>query len=178
MLGMHHERYAEGGEDRKGLAEVVLVDVGELVNPRVHEEALEGEHASGSEPHELVRVPGDHAADEADVDGAFPASRVTLRDQAGRRSRGGHGVERHVEQRRHTAGGRGARAGLESLPVRASWLIEVYVRVHEPRHDHEVAGVLDRRATRHVFPARHPTNDAVAYIDGRGTHSLRRHHAS
>ena len=64
----------------------------------------------------------------------------------------GTAVERHVDERRDAARGRGARRALEALPLGAAGLVDVDVAVDEAGQQHRVADVLDRGAR----PARRP----------------------
>src|SRR5690606_41913164 len=82
-------------------------------------EALEPEHARVPQGAQLVRVAGHGAAPEPDVDERLVARDLLLGlerlDVHRRRDR----VERHVDDRRDAAGGRGPRRGREALhPVR------------------------------------------------------------
>ena len=60
------------------------------------------------------------------------------------RSRG-NAVQRHVDDRCDAARGRGPRAVLEPLPIVATGIVEVHVRVDESRTDDERTGVDLRR---------------------------------
>ena len=63
--------------------------------------------------------------------------------RGGRRRR--NRIERHVDQRRDAAGGRGARRRLEAFPLRPAWFVDVGVRVDETGHDDEVAAIVHRK---------------------------------
>jgi hypothetical protein len=138
---VHHERQPERGEDRHRLAQIALADVRKLVDARRHEEALERSDAGLGELAQVSRVAGHDTADEADVDPRAAGRCLPLRLERGRRCRRRDAVERHVEERRDTAGRGGARGGLEAFPLGASGLVHVDVRVHEPRENDEVARV-------------------------------------
>ena len=77
-------------------------------------------------------------------------------------------VERHVDDRRHAAGRRGPRAGLEPFPLRPARFVDVYVRIDQPGQEDTIADVDDARARRAVAVRRDGGNAPVADEDRRG----------
>jgi hypothetical protein len=62
-------------------------------------------------------------------------------------------------------------------PAAAARLVDVHVRVHEPRHQQRVARVDDLRALRRVVVAADRADHAARDGHGRRAHALRQHDA-
>ena len=102
------------------------------------------------------------------------APRFASSPSHGRRRR--NAVERHVDERRHAAGGGRARRVLEAFPLGAARIVDVDVRVDEAREHDERTGV-DARARR---PARRRVladrgDPAVAHVDRGRPNAVRQH---
>src|SRR5262249_18429919 len=108
QLGMNQERQTEARDDRQRLAEIRLGDVLEFRHTGRREKALEPEDAGPRERLEFRRVARNDASPEADVDSAAPGGRLALRLEPDDRCRRRNAVERHVHERRHSAGRRRA----------------------------------------------------------------------
>src|SRR5690606_360925 len=145
-------------------------------------EALEPEHARVPQGAQLVRVAGHGAAPEPDVDERLVARDLLLGlerlDVHRRRDR----VERHVDDRRDAAGGRGPRRGREALPLGASRLVDVHVRVDEPGDEHLVrcelddARAVEPRTEGLDRPDHSPDDpDLAGLLAGRDEHALAAH---
>src|SRR4051812_43900550 len=91
---------------------------------------------------QLMCVARNDAANETDMHGGVSFCRLALAVQACDARGGRNAVEGHVEQRGHTARGSGARCARKTFPVRAAWLIDVDMCVHESRH-HDVVTCVD-----------------------------------
>ena len=121
------------------------------------------------------------AAPESDVDVAPAARRGALRLQASDGCRRRNAVERHVDDRRHAAGGRGARRVLEAFPLGSARLVDVHVGVDEAGQHDVCAGVQLRHACRAVDvsrrqPTMRPSRTSIVAgrtPSGRTTRSLR-----
>ena len=148
---------AEGSvlaQHRHGVRRSRLGGVGELVDPRMHQEGLASEHSRQPRARRVTR----RCQGRRRPRSRRPRSTALRRPRSlllERRARGGHrqAVERHVDNRGHPAGGGGSRACLEALPLGAPRLVEVHVAIDEPRGDH--AGHRDR-ATPWFWRSQHP----------------------
>ena len=135
---MHdHQRVEAGGLGHRRL-ELGRLQVGELIDPGVQQEALEAEDARVVQRGEVRDVPRDGAAPEPDVDEDLVAGHGLLGPEPGERGRRGDRVERHVDDGGDAAGsGRAGRAG-EALPLGASRLVDVHVGVDQAGDEHLV----------------------------------------
>ena len=109
----------------------------------VEQEALETEDPGIMQGRRPPRLAGTAPPQKPDVDVALPSGRAPLDVQRRGVDRRWDGVERHVDDRGDAAGGRGAGRRREALPLGSAGLVDVYVRVHEPRDEDLVAGELD-----------------------------------
>ena len=109
---------------------------------------------------------------ESHVHPALPASRFDFRAQPFYRRRGRNGIERHIDERGH-ATGRGSASGCsKSFPLRAAWLVDMDVRIHQPREHGHLACLKNRTGS--VLPVRLKRCDPAADdMDGSG-HRARR----
>ena len=122
------------------------VEVRELLDAGVEQEALEAEDAGVVERREVGDVARDRAAPEADVDPGLAGGDRALGLERGDRRRRRDAVERHVDDRRDAAGRGGAGRAGEALPLGAAGLVDVHVRVDEAGQQHLVVGELDTSA--------------------------------
>ena len=143
VLGVHDHQRAEPGGLGHRRGEVGRRQVRELLDAGVEQEALEPEDARLVQPGEVGAVGRHRTAPEADVDPGLAGGDRTLLlergDGRGRRD----AVERHVDDRRHAAGGGGAGRAGEPLPLGAPGLVDVHVGVDEAGEQHLVGGELD-----------------------------------
>jgi hypothetical protein len=114
--------------------------VGELVDPRGHEEALEAQRAAAKDLPSPCGPRGCSRARRrptAHVDVAPALGRAAFTATPARAGRRGDGVERHVDHRGDAP--RGGRAGgaLEALPLGAAGLVDVDVGVDHAGHQRE-----------------------------------------
>jgi len=72
QLAVRHQHCSRGGDRGDRAFELRLADRRELLDPGVHEEALEAEDAGVVEPGYLRELPGHDTAEKADVDRASP----------------------------------------------------------------------------------------------------------
>ena len=147
-LGVDEQHEAQVAHDRHRPLEVRAHDVRELVDARRAEEALRARDAELGQPLELARVPGHDAAPERDVDVRLVRERLALLLGRGARGRGRDAVERHVDDGRDPAGGRGLGGRAEALPLGAPRLVQVHVRVDDARRDEQLLRVDDGHARR------------------------------
>lgn len=89
---------------------------------------------------QVLGVAGHGAAPEADVDEGLVARDGLLLLERGDVDRRRDGVQRHVDDGGHAAGGRGAGGGREALPLRAAGLVDVHVGVDQAG-DHDLVVV-------------------------------------
>ena len=87
-----------------------------------------------------ARLSRHDSAPESDVDEHRPLGGSPLDLERRHRRRRRDAVQRHVDDRRDPARGRGARRRREALPLGASGLVDVHVRVDEPGDEHLVVG--------------------------------------
>ena len=138
---MHEQGEPKLRQSRHGRAQVHLRDGGKFRDPRRHEEALEATHTRAGERRELFVVPRHDAAPEAVVD-QRPSGRrpgFLLQCFGGRGDR--DAIERHVHDGGHPARRGRAGRGIETLPLRASRLVHVHVRIHQAGQYRGVAHV-------------------------------------
>ena len=171
-FGMCQQWQTEPRQHRHGRTQVRLTDVRELVDTRRAEKTLEAEHAGPGQWLEIGGVARHHAAPEANIHMAPSASGAPLRvqpvDGRGRRN----AVQRHVHQRRHAAGRRRARGGLETFPIGAAWIVDVDVRVDQARQ-HDVGARIDLARAGPAIRMRADRHDpALAHVDGRRPHPV------
>ena len=167
---MDEQRDAAARQNRHRLAQLRFADVLKFVDTRRHEEALEPAHAGIDERLELRGVTGHDAAPERHVHVTASARRRSLLVQRRDGRRRGHAVERHVDDRRHAAGCRGARRGVEALPFGAAGFVDVHVRVDQTRQDDEIARIEEVAAIRAIVVD--ACDDAVLDVDGCGTDAI------
>ena len=101
--------------------------------------------ASGSSSPAL---PGTTPPQNADVHVASSSRRRALRLKPCDRRRRRNAVERHVDERRDAAGRRRARRMLEAFPLGAARIVDVHVRIDEPRKDDVARPRRSRRRRR------------------------------
>ena len=166
VLGVHdHDRVERREFAHVGL-ELVGIQRRELVDPAVQQEALEPEGAGVVQPAQLVDVARNGAAPEAHVDVHLVAGDVALDVQGLDVDRRRDAVERHVQDRGHTSGGRGLGGGGEALPLGAARLVDVHVRVDEPRDQGLIVGEFDDLVRLEAVAERlHRDDDAVTHAD-------------
>ena len=172
---MRHQHCSRGGDRGDRAFELRLADRRELLDPGVHEEALEAEDAGVVEPGYLRELPGHDTAEKADVDRASPERSRAFRAERRARDGGGNAVERHVDERRHPAGRGRAGGTVEAFPGRAAGLVHVHVRVDEAGQDHRVVRIVNGQIGRRAVGAVHRDDHAVANLDRGGAHSRRGH---
>ena len=112
---------------------------------------------------QLVEVAGHGPAPEAHVDVHLVAGDVALDLQRLHVDRRRDAVQRHVQDRGHTARGGGLGGGREALPLGAARLVHVHMRVDQARDQGLVVGELDDPVRREVVAQRlHRDDHAVA----------------
>ena len=112
-----------------------------LVDSRGDQKTFEAEHALCDQRFDLVCIAGDEATPKTDVHpGLSPGGFEFGAQPMDRRCRR-NTVQRHIEQRRHTARSSRSSSGSESFPIRSPGLIQMDVRIDEARHDDGIAGV-------------------------------------
>jgi len=124
---------------------------------------------------ELDGVARDEAAEKSGVDRAVAASRGTLGLQTSNIGGGRDAVERHIEQRGHTAGRRCAGGGLESLPLGAPGLVHMDVGIHQSREDQGFSCLDQLHASGYIVEIGYSRDPTVRDVNGGCAHSLGRH---
>ncbi len=150
-LGVDEQRRARSPQRGQGGGQAVFIEMAKLRDAGVDEKALEAERPFVEQVPQHGVVSRHRASPQADIDAALAVHRLRLRQERGHRGRRRNGVERHIDDRRHSARGRGPGGRLEALPLRPPRLVHVDVRVDHPRQEHEIAEVVERRATLGVF---------------------------
>src|SRR5262249_37427704 len=141
------------------------------------EEALVSKHSSARERLEVGTVAGDDAAPEPDVHVTLASRRSALLLEGVHGGRRGNTVERHVDDRGHTAGLRRARRRREPFPVSSAGLVDVDVGIDEPWQYEPVARV-DRADTCEPFAVAVKLDDLpVADVECGGTNATRQYHS-
>jgi hypothetical protein len=132
---VHDQQGAEGLELAHRLLELLSVERRELVHARVYEEALEPEDPRIVQLAQVGAIAWDGAAPEADVDERLPRGGLALHVQRLHIGRRRDAVQRHVDDRRDTAGaGRAGCAG-EALPSGSAGFVHVHMRVDQSREE-------------------------------------------
>ena len=168
VLGVHDHQCAEPGGLLHGQRELLRLEVPELVDARVEQEALEAEHPGLVQRLEVGDVAGHRAGPEADVDQDLPPGHQPLdlerRDRGGRRDR----VQRHVEDGGDPAGrGRPGRGG-EPLPLGATRFVDVHVGVDQAGQQHLVVLEVDRPRRGRCLVVRRHDGDPLPRDPDRG----------
>ena len=168
VLGVHDHQRAEPGRLLHRQRERLRLEVAELLDAGVEQEALEAEDPHVVQRRQVVEVAGNRAAPEADVDEDLPLGDQPLGlqgcDRGGRRDR----VQRHVEDRGDPASrGRAGRGG-EPLPLGASRLVDVHVGVDQAGQQHLVVLERDRPGRVRCLVVRRHDGDPLARDPDRG----------
>src|SRR5262249_18484662 len=144
-------------------------NAGEFRHAARNKETFKSEYAAFPQRTNLSVITRHHAAPETNVDPQLACGRsqfLAISSDGGRR---GNTVERHFKESCHSP--RRGRAGCrrEPLPIGASRLVDVYVRIHDPGHDYKVSCVVDGNANRKLAAVSNRENLAPAHVDRRGT---------
>ena len=161
---MHGDGQPEGPRAAHPLVQRQVVDAREVVDAARAHECLEADDATRGELVHRLDTARDEAAPQRHVDerAALQAAALLVKRSGGHRRR--VGVERHVDRCRRAARGERARACLKALPVGATGLVEVHVRVDDPRHEMQAGGVdLLGRGSRQLRTER--GDQSVGYAD-------------
>ncbi len=107
----------------------------ELIDAAGTHEGLEPDRAAFDERSELIEISWHEPAPKAEVDAGRTPHRAELEIE--RRCGRGHRqiVERHVDEGRVAAGGQRGRPVRDVLPLGATWLVEVNVRINAAGED-------------------------------------------
>jgi hypothetical protein len=171
------KRHAAACENRHRLPQITLADMWKLVDARRHEKAFEPAHARVDERVQFTSVSRHHAAPEPDVHAAAPARSARFGLERHNGCRRGNAVEWHVHDRRHAPCRRSPGRGLEPFPLGAARFVDVYVRVHDARRDHEIADVGDVSAGRRLVRSDRP-DGAVDDVNGSRSFAVRQDDAA
>src|SRR6185295_14841704 len=129
------------------------------------------------EPWQLAGIAWHHSAPEADIDVHPFARRLDLGAQGLARGRGRNAVERHVHERRHASSGRGPRGGRESFPLGPARLVDVNVRIHDPRHDDRVTEIEPRPSRFDLIRGAETLDFSLTEVHRSLAYTLGRHHS-
>ena len=171
-FGMSEEGRAKLYEFRQGYAKVRFAHMREFVNAARYQKAFESEDACFPQRPELRRISRNHTAPESNIHPQFPFGSSQFFAKAPGCRRGGNAVEGHLDQGGDAACGGRAGCCRKSFPVRSAWLIDVDVRIHQPRHDHGITGIKDGDARGNLSKFGNRHNDAVVDVDCRGARLL------
>src|SRR5437764_8049045 len=136
-------------EGKRGL-ELQLVDHGETVAAGIDEEAFEAEDSGAREGQDVLLIASDGSAPGSPVDEAFAFSRCAFFFQSCDRGGFWQAVQRHVDEGRVPTGRRCSRSCAEALPIGASGLVDVDMRVYKARQEGMFAAVMDARVSRNL----------------------------
>ena len=178
IFGVHDHHGVEAGQHGHVLLHLIGVEMRELVDAGVQQEALEAEHAIVVQTAQIVGVAGNRAAPETDVDVRLArcgrALGVECFDVDRRRNR----VQRHVDQRGDPARRRCAGSGVEPLPLGATRLVDVHMRIDQAGNHDLLVGEFDDLRAGEATAQRLDRDDAtVADTDLAGDDSRRRQRA-
>ena len=128
---------------RQGGAELWFRDHGEAVDARMNEEAFESRHACGCQILNVYLVVTHHTAPGHPIYVALAFRCVSFCFEGSDSGRGRQAIQRHVHKQRIAACGSGAGRRTESLPLRATRLVDVNMGVHQARQNGGVTKVLN-----------------------------------
>ena len=154
VLGVHDHQGVVGGEHPQVLLQLVTLQVRELVDAGMQQEALEAEHTVVVQPAEVVDVAGHGTAPEPEVDERLALGDQPLELQGRLVHRGRDRVQRHVDHRGHPTGRRRLGGGGETLPVRPPRLVDVHVGVDQTGDQRLVVGQRDHLGALQPVPVR------------------------
>ena len=145
QFGVGEQRGAELSKFWESRAQIRFGDVGTFRDATGDEETLEAEDAGIPQRAQFALVARDDAAPETYIDpqllwrcGEFFA----IGGYGGCR---GDAVQRHLDQRRHAAGGCGLRCAGKTFPIGAAGLVDVDVRVDNAWHYGGFDGFVHRQ---------------------------------
>ena len=161
----------------KRRAQLLHRNHGETVDPRVDEETLKARNASKRERFNVLLIVGDNTSPQHPIDhGRFlGAATLFLQcfDGRGRRQT----IERHVCDERVASGRSGASARGKALPLSATWLIEVDVRIDETWKNCRAAKIGAGRALGNFIGRNNGMDYLAVDKDGRWTDAARSHNS-
>jgi hypothetical protein len=158
---MNHQWQSSPGQYRECLSQIGFAHIGKLIYAGRCEKAFERSHACACKRLDVTRISGNDPADKFHIHDRLRRSALTLYlERLDTRSRR-NGIERHVENRRHSARRRRSRGCRESFPFGTTWLIYMHVRVDYAWHHNEVSRLGNWRAVRHVIEARDALDPAA-----------------
>jgi hypothetical protein len=149
----------------------------------VQQEALEPEHSGVVQAPQLGQVARHRAAPEPHVDPGLAFGGLAFDAERGHVDGGRDAVERHVQDRGDSAGGRRAGGGGESLPLGAARLVDVHMGVDQPRQQHLLGAEVHHVGRGQVGVQRFDRNDPTVgdpdpagHLAGGGDHSRSAQH--
>jgi hypothetical protein len=120
-----------------------LRDHGEAIDTRVDQKAFEPTNANRSESFDVTLVIVDHPAPRRPIDAASAFCSCTLGlKRSDSRSRG-KAVQGHIDQQCVSTCRRSSCCSFESLPLCATGIVDMQVRIDEPRKDGRFAEITD-----------------------------------
>ena len=172
QLGMNEQRRTGSVQRVQCGFDFGRIETSELRHARIDEKTFESAYTGIEHRPKLIDIPRHRAAPQRDVDAAFAVKSMHLRLERGHRGSGRDGVQRHVDDRRHSARRRRMRSRLESLPLRPPRFVDVHMRIDDARHERELAEI---DCIGSVIEVRDAFDDTVTNVDRRGTDAVRRH---
>ena len=143
VFGVDQQRQLQLGEDGDGRAQVCFVKQTETFAAGVDQEGFEAGDTGGGKFRQLCLIAVFGPSPGPPVDHGPALRRGSFGFEAGQGGSRGKAVERHVDESGDASGGGGAGSCLESLPLGASGLVEVDVRVDQAGKQAVVAEVVD-----------------------------------
>ena len=128
------------------------------------------------QPSEFSQISRHHASPKAYIDKELALGGIDFLVKCFQSGGGGNAVQRHFQERSHTAGGRGHGRSFESFPFCATRFVDVDVSVHDARHHDRVLKIdplnrCEALGTNHVY------DDPVANHDCRRANTLGKNNA-
>ena len=105
-----------------------------LIDTRGHEETFKSHHAGCKHRRELASVSRNHATPKTHVNETIVARGFQFDFEGGERRRRRNGIERHVDDSRHTTRSCGKRRTAKTFPLGPSRRVDVNMRIDESRH--------------------------------------------
>ena len=140
---MHQQRQARPGHVWQRRAQLLLRNHGETIDSGIDQKAFETRHSGGCESFDVVLVIVNDSAPGRPIDAAFAVCGRTLGLERSNRRGRGKTVQRHINEHRVSARGRGSGRGFEAFPLGAPGLVDMHVRIDEPGKNGRIAEVMN-----------------------------------
>lgn len=163
-FGVDEQREARAEEMRKSGAKLLFGDHGETVDAGVNKKTFEAGDARVGEELDVVLIISDDAAPREPIDAGAPLRGFAFGVERGNIRGGGQTIERHVDEKRVTSRGSGARGGFEPFPIGAAGIVDVNVRIDEAGENDGVAKIVRFGVARDLIRS-NDVMDATVFFD-------------